>query len=242
LTKNDTQIVFIDTPGIMKTPKDNLQAVIKQNAYNGMNGADLGIFVIDADGGFTDGIKALADTIKNKIPNLICVINKTDALKDQNHKYELAQAAFDSGLFEEIFGISARKGHNIDLVIDYIVAKANEGQWHYDPEDITDRPNVFIASEITRGVVFEKAKEEVPYCVNVVTPVFKFHEGFIHIVQDIVCIRESQKGILIGEHGSMVKTIRLESQKRLEDFYQQKVELELTIKVKDEWIDKLKEE
>ncbi len=242
LTKGDVQIVFTDTPGIMKDPKDNLQAVIKKNAYSGVRGADLAIFVVDAESGFAQGMIDLATTIKGHVGKMICVINKIDRVKENQKKYEMAQNAFNSELFEEIFPISVLNGDNLDLLEQYIISQAKEGVWHYDPEDITDRPNVFVASEITRGIIFEKTKEEVPYGVDIFTPVFTFHDGFIEIMQDIICIRESQKGILIGEHGKMVKSIRLEAEKRLSEFYHLPIKLELMVKVREDWIKKLVEE
>ncbi|WP_146821426.1 GTPase Era [Candidatus Deianiraea vastatrix] len=241
LTKGDVQVVFVDTPGILNKPKSKLQDVIVKNAWNGMSeGIDLACFVIDGENGLTHSTLELAKSVRAKIPNMICVINKVDRIKQEEFKFKTALKIAETGLFDEIFGMSATKQQGIDEVLEYIMSKAKEDRWFYEEDDLTDRPNALIASDVTRETIFNKIKDEIPYGVDVITNIFTFHEGYIEIAQDILISRKAYKPIILGSHGSMIKAIRVSTTKKLEDFYETKVNLELFVKVKEDWLEKVK--
>ena len=194
---------------------------------------------MDAENGFTTSTKALAEKIKTKVPHMICILNKIDCIKQEAFKYQTAEKLFASNLFTEIFPISATKDKTINMVKEYFFKHAKFGIWHYDPEYLTDKPNVFIASEITRETIFQKLQQEIPYSINVETPIFIFHESFIEISQDILISRQAHKKILIGEHGSMIKQLRIITTKKLERFYGIDIKLSLFVKVSELWSDKM---
>lgn len=234
LTEADTQVVFIDTPGIFK-PKDDLQKTIVKNAWNGLVDLDLVIFVHDAEYEWTRSSDELAKSIKERSKKLICALNKTDRNRNYGKNYLVADEVYQSGCFEEIFPISAKNGDGMENLKKYIFENAKNSVWHYGEDDLTDKSNIFIASEITRETAFILLSQELPYSVNIETPIFKFHQDRIEIKQDIVILRESHKAILIGEHGSMIKRIRIESTEKLKDFFQMNVDLELFVKVRENW-------
>lgn len=237
LTKDDTQVVFIDTPGILKNPKGNLQSVITKNAWNALDDVDIICVVVDASKGFSAEIERITRYINAKNQNMICILNKTDAVVNQGKNYEIAQKIWDLGLFKEIFPVCAIKKKGLDSVLNYLIKNAKPvNEWFYNEDDLTDKPNNFIVSEFTREAIFNKLNQELPYNITVETDSFEMQDDCINIEQSIIISRESHKKIVLGEHGSMIKSIRLITQEKLTKFYQKPVILELMVKVRENWI------
>ena len=240
LTENDVQIVFVDTPGILSNPKGNLQSVITKNAWNALKDVDIACVIIDSSRGFNKEAEKLSRYIKAKVPNVICILNKTDAVKHNEQNLRNAQAIWDTGIFTDIFPVSATKEEGLDNVRQHLInnAKITES-WHYNEDDITDKPNNFIASEVTRETIFFKLNQELPYSISVETNTFEEKNDGIHISQNIILLREAHKKIVIGEHGSMIKSIRITTENKLNKFYQKPITLDLTVKIRTGWIDNI---
>ncbi len=238
ITKGDTQIIFVDTPGILTSPKGKLQSVITKNAWNALNDVDIACVVIDSAKGVGRDAEKICTYIKSKVPNVICILNKIDAVDHSEQNLKNAQKIWDMGIFTEIFPISARKNKGLDAVEEYLIKNAKEvEEWFYQEDDLTDKSNNFITSEATREAIFMKLDQELPYSISVETDVFSDNGGMINVSQSVILLREAHKKIVIGGHGSMIKAIRLSAEDKLSKFYNKPVELDIMVKIRENWVE-----
>ena len=231
--KNETQIIIIDTPGLFIPRKNKLlERKIVKNAWNGIQEADVVCIIVDSVDGITDKLKTIINDIEKKQSDFIFVLNKLLQLaKELNDLYPE---------YKQLFMISATDGDNIDKLIDYLIEIAPNGPWLFNEDEITDAPSKFIASEITREQLFLKLKEDLPYSITVETEKWEdFDNGNIKILQTIKVLKESQKAIVIGKNGNMLKEINISSRKEMEEFFGRKIHLYLFVKVEDKWIENL---
>lgn len=239
--KNETQIIIIDTPGLFIPRKNKLlERKIVKNAWNGIQEADVVCIIVDSVDGITDKLKTIINDIEKKQSDFIFVLNKVDLVA----KPKLLQLAKELNdlypEYKQLFMISATDGDNIDKLIDYLIEIAPNGPWLFNEDEITDAPSKFIASEITREQLFLKLKEDLPYSITVETEKWEdFDNGNIKILQTIKVLKESQKAIVIGKGGNMLKEINVSSRKEMEEFFGRKIHLYLFVKVEDKWIENL---
>ena len=234
LNEEDYQIVFSDTPGIIK-PAYKLQESMMNFVYSAFKDADVLIYMVEM------GEKALKDEaffekIKNtKIP-LLLLVNKIDLSQQEevekqiNHWKEQVPNA-------EILPISALNKFNIDKILERIIEILPVSPAYYDKDAITDKPKRFFVSESIREKILKHYKKEVPYSVEVEVEEFEDEKDIIRIRAIIFVMRESQKGIIIGHKGAGIKRIGTEARKDLERFFDKKIFLETVVKVKKNWRD-----
>ncbi len=237
--EGDTQIVFVDTPGVFIPKKARLlERKIVKTAWTGIRDAELVCLLIDATEGFKQKVKIIIDEFKKKEINNILVLNKVDSVKKPK-LIELAKEITDyyPG-FKEVFMISAKTGEGVEDLKNYLMKQAHEGEWIFKDDEITDAPLKFLASEITREKLFLKLKQELPYAIDVETENWEeFNNGDIKIQQVIYVLKENQKSIILGRRGQLIKEVGMEVREELQKFLDRKVHLFLFVKLKEDWIE-----
>jgi GTP-binding protein Era len=235
------QIIFSDTPGIIEQPKYKLHEKMMQAVKGSLEDADVGLLLVDINDNWEEADN-IFKALRLKVPTIV-VTTKTDLAKDD--KIEEARAFFSAKSYcKEWIGISVTQGKNLDKLLELILKYLKNGQPFYDEEDLTDLPTKFFVGEMVREKIFELFGDEIPYHTTVVVNEFKEKTTLIKIQADIIVQRESQKAIILGESGKMIKQVGSLARKDIEEFLQQKIFLELFVKVKNKWRDddfKLKE-
>lgn len=233
LNSSEYQVIFSDTPGIIE-PKYKLHEKMMLAVKGALEDADLGLLLVDMNEDKTEA-DAIFQSLKLKMPCIV-VLNKTDGSKED--KIEEARAFFTSKPYcQEVIGISALKQVNTGQLLQRIVSCLPEGEPFFEGDELTDLPTKFFVGEQIREKIFQLYKEEIPYHTTVLVTEFKEKSTLIKIVASIVVQRDTQKGILLGEGGKMIKQLGTESRKEIEKFLGQKVFLELFVKVRPKWRD-----
>ena len=235
----DTQIVFVDTPGIHK-PKSKLGRVLNKQAYFTINDVDIVIMVVDIAEKIGTGDKFVIDILKNiKDKTVFLVINKIDKLPKEEilKKIDEYQKLYD---FAEIIPVSARKKDNTDRLLEVIKNYLPDNIKYFDDTTITSSSPSFIISEFIREKVLDLTSEEVPYAVTVVVDSLEEDERTMSIAATVIVDRENLKKIIIGKNGNMIKEIGIRSRKEIESYFNKRVYLELFVKVVPKWRDKEK--
>lgn len=233
VSSEDYQIVFSDTPGIIK-PAYKLQESMMDFVAEAMDDADVLLYMVEP------GMKGLKDEaffkrIENaKVPVLL-VINKIDTIPDQKTLEETVEYWHEQLPKAEIIPVSATERFNVDILLTRIVELLPEGPSYYPEDTLTDKPERFFVNEIIRQKILLNYKKEVPYSVEVETEEFVEDETLIRIRSIIFVERESQRGILIGHKGGALKKVGTEARLDIEKFFGKKVFLELVVKVDDGW-------
>lgn len=237
-TDDEAQIIFMDTPGIHK-PQDGLGSFMNTNALNSIYGVDLVLFIAPADEKIGKGDRFIVERLKEADGPVYLVLNKIDLLsKDQLiEKLNEWKELFD---FKEIIPISAVEGDNIDHLITTIKNDLEEGVMYYPKDHITDHPERFIMAEFIREKILYFTHEEVPHSVAIVIEKMEEDDNGVHIMAAIVVDRPSQKAIIIGKQGIMIKKIRQNARREMKRFLQTSVDLELFVKVEKDWRNKQK--
>ncbi|MBD5192998.1 MAG: GTPase Era [Barnesiella sp.] len=227
------QIVFSDTPGVL-APKYKLQESMRSYSEGALTDADILLYVTDVVETPEKNADFLAKVAKEKVPVLL-VINKIDLLKDQTQLEEVVNKWKATLPNAEIFPTSAKEHFNVVNLMTRIVELLPESAPYFGKDALTDKPARFFVTEIIREKILLHYDKEVPYSVEVVVEKFDEKEGAIHIMAVIYVERDSQKGILIGKGGSMLKRVGTEARKDIEAFFDKKVYLELLVKVEANW-------
>lgn len=237
-TDEEAQIVFIDTPGIHK-PKNELGEFMNKQALSSLNDSDLVLWIVDSTEEYGSGdmyIKHILEDVKvpliiafNKIDKIINA-KSIDALFNENKNKFLDNLNYSSSI-----DISSLNGTNVDKLIDVIKQNLDEGPMYYPKDAITDEPVRFIASEIIREKIFLLTKEEIPHSVAVIIDDMRAIDGLMNIFATIYVERKSQKKIIIGEAGSMIKKIGTLARKEINLLIGEKTYLELWVKVEEGW-------
>ena len=234
LTNEDAQIVFIDTPGIHK-PKHKLGDFMVKIATNTLNEVDAILFMIDAVEGYGRGDQYIIDRLQEINKPVYLIINKID----QVHPDELLEIIVqykDKYDFTEIVPISALEGNNVDRLISVLKEQLSEGPKYYPDDQITDHPERFIISELIREKALQLTKEEVPHSIAVVVDKIEQEPNEkIQVHASIIIERNSQKGIIIGKQGSMLKRIGSMARRDIEKLLGTKIYLDLWVKVQKDW-------
>ncbi len=231
VNEEDYQIVFSDTPGVIK-PKYELQDSMMHSVNGALSDADLLLFVTDINEQYDEN-DVLEKILNTSIP-MIVLINKIDnATQEQvDEKSAFWREKLNP---KHIFAISALHKYNLDGILTMILDNLPEHAPYYDKEDLTDRSQRFFVSEIIREKIFTNYQKEIPYSTEVVITSFKEEEKITRISAEIIVERDSQKNILIGKGGSMLKKVGTEARKDIEKFLGQKVFLETFVKVLPDW-------
>ena len=235
-TDEDTQIIFVDTPGIHK-PQNKLGVILNEEAYARIDNVDLILYVVDVTKQIGKGDNYILDVIKKSDVKTILILNKIDQIT-HNEILEKINEYKDIYPFEEIVPVSALKDKNIEELLKTIKKYLNEGIKYYDDEEVTTITTSFYISEIIREKVLHLTKQEVPHSVACIVTLMEKDNKTATISADIIVDRPNLKSILIGKNGQMIKEIGILSREELEEFLGLKVYLDLKVKVVEKWRDK----
>jgi len=239
ITDNDSQIVFIDTPGIHK-PKHELGKFMTDLALGTLNEVDMVMFMTPANEKIGPGDRFIIEHLKRVNKPVFLVINKIDLIK-KDELLEVVANFKKEHDFDGVIPISATSGENVDTLLDVVKEHLEEGPQFYPTDFITDHPERFIISELIREKVLHLTHEEIPHSVAVVIDEIyrdQDKEDLINVAATIIVERKSQKGILIGKQGKMMKDIGTLARKDIVNLLGSKIYLELWVKVQKDWRNK----
>ena len=236
LTEDDFQMIFVDTPGIHK-PKHKLREHMVNAAKESTKDVDLVLFLTNPCDEIGKGDKFILESLKDKKCPVFLVLNKVDE-STQDRVAKTLQMFSDEFPFAEIIPISAIKGKNVDTLINLMKNAIPEGPKYYPDDMITDVQEKFVVSEIIREKALRTLRDEVPHGIAVDIIQMKQNEkGTYHIEVDLICEKNSHKGIIIGKNGQCLKKIGETARYELERFLRSKVNLKIWVKVRKEWRD-----
>lgn len=231
------QIVFVDTPGIHKA-KNKLGQYMVDVAEHTLRDVDVIVWLVEPTTFIGAGERHIAEQLGGVDTPVILAINKVDTLKDHDEILGFIAAYKDICPFAEIVPLSALKGKNTDLLLELLFKYVPEGPQFYDEDTVTDQPMRQIAAELIREKALRLLEEEIPHGIAVTIEAMKERKnGMFDIEANIVCERESHKGIIIGKGGSMLKKIGTAARIEIENLMGEKVNLQLWVKVRKEWRD-----
>ncbi len=233
----DSQLVFIDTPGLF-APKKRLDTAMVEAAWGGARDADMVVLVIDAARGIDAEVEGILAKLKDvKLPR-IAVLNKVDKLADKAKLLALATELQQRLDFETVFMISATAGDGVEDLKNFLAERMPPGPWHYPADDLTDAPLRLLAAEITREKIFHRLHDEVPYSSTVETTQWtERKDGSVRIEQTIFVARDGQKAIMLGKGGATIKQVSMDSRRELTEILERPVHLFLFVKVRQNWQD-----
>ncbi len=235
--EGDAQLIFIDTPGIFH-PKRRLERAMVAAAWGGAGDADHVILLVDAQRGLNPDTRAIIDRLKGQDGHTVdLVINKIDLI-DKQKLLALTQKLSAEGVFDETYMISAFKGDGVDDLVAHLTAKMPASPWLFPEDQISDMPMRLLAAEITREKLYLKLHQELPYATTVETETWEEKEdGSVRIEQTIYVESESQRSIILGKGGKMIKSIGVESRHDLGEILDTIVHLFLFVKINEKWGD-----
>lgn len=238
LNKEDCQIVFVDTPGIHK-PRHKLGEFMVKSAEASLKEIDLVLFLTTPDMNMGVGDRYIIEQFKKENVPVFLVVNKMDENTSERVAESLKNFSSEYD-FKEIIPISALKGKNVPELVNLMMKYLPEGPKYYPEDMVTDRQERFVISEIIREKALRLLNEEVPHgiAVEIITMTLKDNNKY-HIDANLLCEKDSHKGIIIGKNGSMLKKITQYSKEDMEKFLGNRVELKLWVKVKKEWRDSM---
>lgn len=234
LSEPTYQIVFSDTPGIIE-PKYKLHQKMMLQVKSALEDADVAILMHDITQPLEE-FETIANSLKLKVPALL-LLNKTDTVKDKSTIEGIIKQFKEKYPTWEVLAISARKLTNTDKIMPLILKALPEGMPFYPEDSISDRNERFFVAEMVREQIFALYDEEIPYHTAVLIQSFEEKTTLNVIKADIIVSRETQKMILLGKGGSMIKQLGINARKVMEEFLQKKVHLELFVKVRPKWRD-----
>ena len=234
--EEDTQIIFLDTPGISK-PKNKLGKILNKESYALTKDVDAILFVVDAKEGMGKGDKYILETLKKSDCPVLLVLNKIDKLNREELMYRIVEYK-DAFPFAEIVPVSALQQDNIERLIEVIKKYLTGNVRYFDEDIVTSSPMSFMASELVSEKLLNVTIEEVPHSLTCVTTKFEEKSSIVNISVDIIVDRESIKKIVIGKNGERLKMVGIETRKELERLLEKKVYLELYVKTIKNWKEK----
>ncbi|CAH1214067.1 GTPase Era [Paenibacillus plantiphilus] len=233
-TKENKQIVFLDTPGIHK-PQSKLGDFMVKAAVGTLGEVDAALFLIDASEGLGGGDRFIIEQLKNVKTPVILVMNKIDKIHPEALLPLIAQysALHD---FAEVVPISALQGNNVNTLLDVLTKYLPEGPQYYPADQVTDHPEQFVCAELIREKILHQTREEIPHSIAVSIEDMRVQEnGVVSIGAVIFVERDSQKGIVIGKQGALLKEVGRLARRDIELLLGSRVFLELWVKVKKDW-------
>lgn len=237
LTRENYQIIFLDTPGIHK-PKHKLGEYMVKVAQKTLNEVDLVLFLTTPEEEMGPGDRYIIEQLKSIHTPVLLVINKVDTVKNENIAKTIENYA-NEFKFKEVVPISALTGKNVDQLLELIVDNLPEGPQYFPSDMITDQPEKFVISEIIREKVLRNLEEEVPHgtAVEVISMKEDKNSKLININATIYCEKDSHKAIIIGKGGAMLKKIGQTAREDMEALLGSRIYLELWVKVRKDWRD-----
>jgi GTP-binding protein Era len=231
-----TQLIFIDTPGIF-APRRRLDRAMVAAAWSGAADADVSLLLIDATAGLSRDSEAIIERMKSESRRAHLVLNKVDKI-NKPELLALTQTLVDTGIFDEVFMVSALKGQGVDDLMNFLASQMPEGPWHFPEDQVSDMTERLLAAEITRDKLYLQLHQELPYATTVETETWEERkDGSVKIEQVIYVVRDSQKSIILGKGGQQIKKIGADSRKELEEILDRRVHLFLFVKVRENWGD-----
>lgn len=235
---DDTQIVFVDTPGIHK-PNTKLGQTLNKQAYYSMEDTDILLFIIDSSLQLGKGDMFIIEKLKEVSKPVILVINKIDKLTKEEIMQKIVEYK-DLYNFSDIVPLSALKKDNVKELIKVVKKYLKDEFQYYDKDDITNKSKEFLISEIVREKVMDLTEQEVPHSITCQMKLIEYGKTSDNICIDIIVDRESLKKIIIGKQGKMIKEIGIRARKDIEQLINKKIFLELKVKTVKDWRDKEK--
>jgi GTPase len=229
----NSQLVFIDTPGLFQ-PRRRLDRAMLNAAWGGIGDADLIALLIDACQGLDQEAQRILEELKGVAAPLVLILNKIDRV----HKTRLLQLAADINQrlgFAATFMVSALDGNGVGDLKRYFAAEVPPGPWHFPEDEVCDAPLRLLAAEITREKIYARLHDELPYQTAVETTGWQEKKNGVRIEQTIFVERDSQKRIVLGKGGQMIKQLSMEARKELVEILEQPVHLFLFVKVRQDW-------
>jgi GTP-binding protein Era len=233
LTDKDYQIIISDTPGVIQ-PKYKLQEKMMHAVKVSLEDADLAILLVAADENPEEADEVFS-SLSLKVPSIV-VINKTDAVSPGKLK-SIKEYFVSKSYSKEVIEISALLQQNVDELLTTVLKYMPEGEPFFENDDISDLPTRFFVAEMIREKIYHLYEQEIPYETTVQVGAFEEKTTLTKIIANIIVQRESQKGIILGEGGKMIKKLGSEARKDIETFIGRKVFLELFVKVRPKWRD-----
>jgi GTP-binding protein Era len=242
--KDETQVVFVDTPGIFK-PRRRLDRAMVTSAWSHAGDADAVVLLVDAQemttnpkGRAADDTHAIIKALKDDGRRAALALNKIDGMK-RTDLLPLVQALTADNTFEQVFLISALKGDGVADLFKWVADKMPEGPWLYPEDQAADIPSRLLAAEITREKIYLRLHDELPYASAVESEKWEERkDGSVKIDQTIYVQREGQKAIVLGKGGSTIKIIGELARKEMEEIFERRVHLFLFVKVREDWAEK----
>ena len=231
---DETQIVYVDTPGIF-APKRRLDRAMVDAAWSGASDADAIVLLVDAARGIDTDTRRIAEGLKERGAAAILVLNKVDAVK-REALLALSEELNSLAGFDATFMVSALNGSGVEDLERHLVSRMPSGPWLFPEDEISDLPQRLLAAEITREKAYLRLHQELPYALSVETEAWQdFDDGSVRIEQSITVERDSQKGIVVGKSGQMIKRIRAEAQQELAELLDRPVHLFVRVRVRENW-------
>lgn len=237
--EGQSQIVFVDTPGLFR-PRRRLDRAMVAAAWGGAADADIIVLLIEAHRGLTDGVQAILDNLKDKMPATATValaVNKIDKVKAET-LLALTAKLNEAFPFAKTFLISAERGYGVDDLREWLAEQIPSGPWFYPEDQIADLPMRMIAAEMTREKLTLRLHEELPYQLTVETEKWEDRpDGSTRIDQVVYVARDGHKGIVLGAKGETIKAIGQQARAEIATFLDRPVHLFLTVKVRPNWME-----
>ena len=231
-----TQIVFLDTPGIF-TPKRRLERAMVTAAWSGAHDADIVVVLVDAKRGFDRDTRRIVDGLAEQKRNAVLALNKIDTVR-RDRLLPLAAELQDTGVFTDTFMISALKGHGVDDLRTFLAGRMMPGPWLYPEDQLSDIPLRLLAAEVTREKLFLRLHQELPYALTVETEAWEERkDGSVKIDQIVYVLRDSHKPIVLGKGGRQIKDVGTMARTDLAEILGQPVHLFIHVKVAPKWTD-----
>lgn len=235
-TDDESQVVFLDTPGIHK-PKNKLGEIMVKAATDAFSNVDLILFVVDSSRKIGPGDRRIMEDLRGSKTPIVLVINKIDQIEDKDELFDIIKMYDDEKMFKEIVPISALKGKNVKTLINVIKEDLEEGPKYFPDYMVTDQPERVLIAELIREKVLHYVDDEVPHGVAVEIERMKARKDkeIIDISAVIYCERDSHKGIIIGKGGRKLKGIGKSARQDIELLLGSQINLQLWVKVKENW-------
>jgi GTP-binding protein Era len=233
LTQDNTQYIFVDTPGFQTKHGGALNRVLNRNVSQALGEVDVVVWVIEAMK-FTPQDEAVLNILPESTP-VILAINKVDQLEKKNDLLPFVQKISERFNFKHIIPVSAKNGVQMQVLLDEIKPLLPENPAFFEQDDITDRPSKFLATEIIREKIFRLSGDEVPYGCTVVIELFTEEKNLYRIAAAILVERDAHKAMIIGQGGERMKRIASEARQDMEQLFGCKVFLEVFVKVRGGW-------
>ena len=230
-TVGDAQLVLVDLPGVQR-PRDALTERMQRRVEAELAESDAALFVVNGEEGIGPGDRWIAGALRGAQVPVVLAVNKVDRL-DRPRTVEVLAAAAELDVVDEIFPVSARTGRGVDALRDHLAGLMPEGPFLFPPEERSDQPQTVLLAELIREQVLRRTFQEIPHAVEVVIDEIEEHDDGLTVVRAFVWVEtESQKGILIGTGGRMIKSIGMAARRELERVLGARVHLDLSVRVR----------